>query len=277
MSLAIALALSTTGWGQDLQFEVRHERALKDHPGRLTFDEGGVQYQQVLTEKQRAKIGKGKKPPKLESARWEYLDIQQLWVSPAKLVIVTYKDRKWFLGVDKEFEFFLPKGESFEAAYTVLKDKLDRRFVAAVADPQPGLLWELSVRLLGTIQGSEGVLQVGPDRIVYKTDRLLQSRTWRYQDIENVSTSDRYQLTLTTYERAKMHYGSMKGFNFQLKQPMEEKRFEMLWRRLNQDKGLRFLTSIEDRNQTTNEHNEDFVSTRFLGSQEPEVSVRTYR
>lgn len=250
LSLAIALALSTMAWGQVLQFEVRHERALKDHPGRVTLDERGVQYQQVLTGKQQAKVAKGKKPPKLESARWEYRDIQQLWVSPEKLVIVTYKDRRWFLGVDKEFEFFLSKGKSFEAAYTLLKDKLDRRFVAAVADSQPGLLWELPVRLLGTIQGSEGVLQVGPDRIVYKTDRPRQSRTWRYQDIENLSTSDRYQLTLTTYERAKTHYGSMKGFNFQLKQPLDEKRFEMLWKRLNQDKGLQFLTSIEERNQT---------------------------
>jgi hypothetical protein len=164
---------------------------------------------------------------------------------------VTYKDRKWLLGVDKEFEFFLPKGKSFDAAYTMLKDKLDRRFVAAVADSQPGMLWEIPVKLLGTIQGSEGILQVGPDRIVYKTDRPRQSRTWRYQDIENVSTSDRYQLTLTTFERAKTHYGSMKGFNFQLKQPLDEKRFDALWKRLNQDKGLQFLTLIEEGNYTS--------------------------
>jgi hypothetical protein len=250
LSFSIALALSTTAWGQDLQFEVRHERALWDHAGLVTFDERGVQYQQVFTGEQQAKFAKWKKPPKLESARWEYQDIQQLWISPEKLVIVTYEDRKWFLGVDKEFEFFLPKGKSFEPAYGVLKDKLDRRFVAALADSQTSMLWELPVKLLGAIRGSDGVLQVGSDGIVFKTDRTRQSRTWRYQDIENVSTSDRYQLTLTTYERAKTHYGSMKGFNFQLKQPLDEKRFQTLWKRLNQDKGLQFLTSIEERNQT---------------------------
>jgi hypothetical protein len=42
----------------------------------------------------------------------------------------------------------------------------------------------------------------------------------------------------------------MKGFNFQLKRPLDDKRFEALWKRLNQDKGLQFLTSIEERNQT---------------------------
>ena len=158
LSLAIAVALSTTAWSQDLQFEIHHERALKDRPGRVTLDERGVQYQQVLTAKQQAKVSKGKKPPKLESARWEYQDIQQLWVSPEKLVIVTYKDRKWFLGVDKEFEFFLPKGKSFEAAYTMLKDKLDRRFVAALADSQHGMLW-VSLGLLPGNNVSNGSME----------------------------------------------------------------------------------------------------------------------
>lgn len=254
--LFVLLAVAPAG-AAELTYEVRHDRPLKDHArilktdhseGVLTINDKGLGYQQVLPEKKQKK--KAKKPPKAESVQFDYVDIQELWVSLDKLVLVTYKDRKWFLGIDKEFEFFLPKGKSFEDAYALLKDKLDRRFVAAIADAQPGALWELPVRLLGTIQGSEGILQVGPDRIVYKTDRPRHSRTWRYQDLENVSTSDRYQLTLTTYERAKSHYGNMKGFNFQLKQPLDEKRFELLWKRLNQEKGLQFLTSIEERDQT---------------------------
>ncbi|MBI5083324.1 MAG: hypothetical protein HZB13_01850 [Acidobacteria bacterium] len=250
------LALTPVG-AAELTFQVRHDRPLSDHArvfkkkaseGVLTINDQGIGYQQVLPENKRKKASK--KPPKLESVQFNYQDIQELWISPDKLVLVTYKDRKWFLGIDKEFEFMVPKGQTFEAAYAMLEDKLDRRFVAAMADTQANLLWELPVKLQGTIKGSEGTLQVGPDRIVYKTDQARQSRTWRYQDIENVSTSDRYQLTLTTYERAKTHYGSMKGFNFQLKRPLDDKRFEALWKRLNQDKGLQFLTSIEERNQT---------------------------
>ena len=257
VGLVVALLALVPAGAAELTYQVRHDRPLHDHrwilktkvsEGVLTINDQGVGYQQVIPEGKRKK--NAKKPPKLESVQFDYQDIQELWVSPDKLVLVAYKDRKWLLGIDKEFEFLLPKGKSFEDAYAMLKDKLDRRFVAAMADPQPNVVWELPVKLLGTIKGSEGLLQVGPDRIVYKTDRSRQSRTWRYQDIENVSTSDRYQLTLTTYERAKTHYGSMKGFNFQLKRPLDEKRFEALWRRLNQDKGLQFLTSIEERNQT---------------------------
>lgn len=248
LSLLVGLLAIVPAGAAELTYEVRHHRALKNREGVLTIGEKGVAYQQVLPEGKRR--ANPKKPPKLQSIQFDYQDIQELWVSPDRLRLVTYKDRKWLLGVDKEFEFFLPRGKSFDSAYAMLKDKLDRRFFAAVADSQPVVLWELPVKLMGTIQGSEGVLQVGQDRIVYKTDRRRQSRTWRLQDIENVSTSDRYQLTLTTYERAKMHYGSRKGFNFQLKQPLDEKRFDALWKQLNHDKGLQFLTSIEEREHT---------------------------
>jgi hypothetical protein len=101
------------------------------------------------------------------------------------------------------------------------------------------------VKRLGTIRGSEGVLRVASDRIVYSTDQEGQSRTWRYQDIDNISTSGPFELTVTTFERSQRHYGSRKAFNFQLKQPLEEAKFDHLWRRLNRSKGLDFLTSME--------------------------------
>lgn len=251
LSLAAAALLAAPAGAQTLDFTVRHERALKDRPGRVSFDGGGVRYTQTLTSEQEAKVAKGKKPPELVHVRWAYDDIQQLWLSSDKLVVLTYKDRKWLLGADQEYEFYLSgKGQSFLAAYEFLKDKLDQRLVAAVADTPSQGAWEMPAKLLGAFQGSEGVLQVGADRIVFKTDRPEQSRTWRLEDIENVSTSGPFQLTITTHERAKTHYGSMKGFNFQLKRKLDPRRYDLLWRRLNREQGLKFLTSIEERNQT---------------------------
>jgi hypothetical protein len=242
----LLLATAAVTWGQTtFEFDVRHERALRDHPGRVTFDERGVEYRQVLTAKQ----AKKKKQPKLESARWDYQDIQQVWLAQDKIVLVTYRDRKWFLGIDREFEFYVTgKDQPLTPVYELLKNKLDQRFVAAVADPNVTAEWEIPAKLLGTIQGSEGVLRVGADRIVYQTSKKNQARTWRLEDLENISTSGPFQLTLTTYERAISHYGGMKGFNFQLKQRLDSKRFDELWRRLNRDKGLEFLTAIQERN-----------------------------
>ena len=220
---------------KELRFEVRHDHLWKHGDGTLVITERGISFQE-LTKKKQVR----------HAFELNYQDIQELKLSPAKLTLVTYKDRKWLLGMDKEYEFTLTPGQSFSEVYTLLKDRLDQRFVAAVADEQVQPLWEIPVKLLGRVAGSEGVLQVGPARIVYKTTKKGQSRTWRYGDIENISTSGPFQLTLTTYERAKTHYGNLKGFNFQLKQALDEKQFNLLWRRLNQTKGLELLTSAQE-------------------------------
>ena len=232
LALAIAPALFAQ---KELRFEVRHDHLWKHGAGTLVITERGVSFQE-LTKKKQVK----------HAFELNYQDIQELKLSADKLTLVTYKDRKWLLGMDKEYKFTLTPGQSFSEAYALLKDRLDQRFVAAVADEQIQPLWEVPVKLLGRVTGSEGVLQVGPDRVVYKTTKKRQSRTWRYGDIENISTSGPFQLTLTTYERAKTHYGNLKGFNFQLKQALDEKQFNLLWRRLNQSKGLELLTSAQE-------------------------------
>ena len=65
-------------------------------------------------------------------------------------------------------------------------------------------------------------------------------------DIENISSAGPFELTITTFERAKTHYGDLKGFNFELKQRLEEARYNELWLRLNQSKGLKILDSYRE-------------------------------
>ena len=209
IGIVIALTFAPALFAQkELRFQVRHAAAL-------VISESGITCS---------------KP----ALKLDYQDIQEIKLADDKLTLVTYKDRKWRLGVDKQYQFTLTPGQDFHEAYALLKDKLDQRFVAAVADGQIQPLWHLPAKLLGRVTGSEGVIEVGEDRIVYKTTGKGQSRTWRYQDIDNISSSGPFQLTLTTYERAKMHYGNLKGFNFQLKQALNEEQFNLLWRRLNQ-------------------------------------------
>ena len=88
------------------------------------------------------------------------------------------------------------------------------------------------MKLLGTVTGSEGILTVGRDRIVYGTARKGASRTWRYGDIDNIGTSGPFELTLTTFEHALEHYGNRKDLNSQLKEPLDERKYNELWRTL---------------------------------------------
>jgi hypothetical protein len=190
--------------------------------GTLSIDERGVSYQET-----------GKKHPR--HFIWSYQDIQQLELAPARLRVLTYQDNPWKLGSDRSYTFDALAGQDFTASYPLLKDRLDQRFVAELADPAVQPLWSVPVKLRGTITGSQGILTIGRDRIVYTTARQGASRTWRYGDIDNIGTSGPFELTLTTFERALDHYGNRRDFNFQLKEPLDERRYNELWRKLHHE------------------------------------------
>ena len=206
--------------------------------GTLTITESGVAFEETYKN--------GKKPKHPHAWNWEYQDIQELKIAPKSLTVLTYKDNKWKLGMDRAYQFDLRSDKTFEDAYRVLRGRLDQRFVAAIPDQISNALWEIPVKHLLRFGGDEGVLKVGLDEIVYQSAIKAESRTWRYQDIENVSSAGPFQLTITTFERAKTQYGNLKGFNFELKQRLEEGRYNDLWLRLNQSKGLRILNSYRE-------------------------------
>jgi hypothetical protein len=212
----LALPLSA-----ELTFRVRHDHLWKSCTGELRIDERGVSFREINP--------KAKRP---HAFAWTYADIQQLSIAPGEIRLLTYADQRWKLGTDGTFTFFALTGAPFEEACALLKGRLDQRLVAQLADAPDDVLWELPVKHLTRFGGSHGVLIAAPDRLIYRADRPGESRTWRLQDIDNVSTSGPFQLTVTTFERARSHYGSRKGFNFQLKEPLSPARYDDLWRRL---------------------------------------------
>jgi hypothetical protein len=241
----IGLALlSPPGFAQELRYDVWHEHSRPPYlkkagdMGTLTITDAGVSFEEAYKD--------GKKPKHPHVWRWDYQDIQQLKIAPKSLTVLTYKDNKWKLGADREYEFDLASDKTFEAAYDALKNRLDQRFVAVIPDHVSNVLWEIPAKHLLRFGGDEGVILVGPDEIVYKSAKTSESRTWRYKDIDSISSSGPFQLTVTTFERAKTHYGDLKGFNFELKQQLEEARFNDLWLRLNRSKGLKVLDSYRD-------------------------------
>jgi hypothetical protein len=239
-ALLISLALlAPATFAQDLRYDVWHGHSRPPHikkagnMGTLTVTEAGVSFEETYKN--------GKKPKHPHAWRWDYQDIQQLKIAPKSLTVLTYKDNKWKLGADREYQFDLVSDKTFDAAYDALKNRLDQRFVAVIPDHVSNVLWNIPVKHLLRFGGDEGVIQVGPDEIVYKSAKPGESRTWRYQDIDSISSSGPFQLTITSFERAKTHYGSLKGFNFELKQQLPEARYNDLWLRLNQSKGLKIL------------------------------------
>lgn len=241
--VAVLFAVAPSAFSQQqFRYEVWHGHSRPPHIKRA----GGAGTL-VITDKAVSFTEAGKKGKKSKHVwKWAYQDIQQLEISPKTLRVLTYSDNKWKLGADREYRFDLLGEGSFTDAYAALKDRLDQRFVAVLPDKDIKAAWEIPVKHLLRFGGSQGVLRFGEDRVIYATDAKKESRTWRYSDIENVSSSGPYQLTITTYERARSHYGNLKGFNFQLKERLAEVRYNDLWMRVNQAKGLKVLETYRE-------------------------------
>jgi hypothetical protein len=213
----------------ELSYQVRHEHLRKGCSGVLRIDKRGISFQGTARKKH------------AHAWQWGYAEIQQLTVSADELRVLTYRDNLWKLGADREYRFRALGGQRFAEVYAFLKDRLDQRLVGRLADSDLAPLWQLPVKLLGRVGGSHGVLIAGAERLVYRAERPGDSRTWRLKDIESVSSSGPFELSVVTYERARSQFGSRSAFRFQLKEPLAQERYDELWRRLNQAKGLRVL------------------------------------
>jgi hypothetical protein len=205
---------------EPLTYEVRHRHLRHGAAGVLRITDDGISFEEP---------GKHQE----HSRDWKFAQIQQLTLGPEVLRVLTYEDERRKLGRDREFVFDDLPEELAARLYPIFSRTLDQRFVAAMADPTVTPQWEAPVKLLHRSGGWQGALLVGKDRLVFRTDAPEQSRTWRVADIEMVSSSGPFDLTLTT--------GEGRDFNFQLKRPLTETEYNALWRTVNQARGLAIL------------------------------------
>lgn len=200
---------------------VRHPHLRKGGTGELRIGEASIWFREA-----------GQKEK--HSREWAFEDIQQLYVGSNSLRILTYEDVVWKLGSDREFKFDrLPDGAA-QRVLDALGGRIDaRRIVSAVPNPSINPMWQVKAKLLEGRGGSEGVVLVGEDAIVYKSEERNASRTWRFSQIENISSAGPFDLTITTFERVGSRFAGRRDFRFQLKAELTGERYNALWRRLN--------------------------------------------
>jgi hypothetical protein len=219
----LMLVLLPAAWGEDV--EARHRHLRKSGSGVLSIGAEGVAFRES-----------GKR--KTHSREWKYEDIQQLTLGGGGMRVLTYEDVGWQLRRDREFRFEgLPEGFAARVRGT-LAARLGSRLVTAAALPDDAPLWRLPVKLERRYGGSQGVLTVAAGHVAYRTESPDDSRTWPIGDIENVSSSGPYNLTITTAERFAWHRGGGREARFQLKEPLGEERYDQLWKAVQRAKGL---------------------------------------
>jgi hypothetical protein len=119
-----------------------------------------------------------------------------------------------------------------KSVYPEWRDKLDQRFVAAIADADVMTLAQFPAKLTGLTKGVLGTLLFGEDRIVFRAAKDGESRTWRFTDIDNIASAGPFDLSVVTLEHHGAWNTGTRDFRFQLQRPMEEARFNELWRRV---------------------------------------------
>ena len=209
--LACALAASAA------QFPMRHRHLRGGCEGTLSVDLSGV----------RCTGEKG------HAWQWTLDQIRQLELSPERIVVVTYENGR-LPATERSYEFdgAAPAAE----LYAFLKTRMDQRLVAQLAPPPEVTEWSLAVKHVGRA-GSLGTLELTADTVAYRTATKNESRTWRSADIAGISSSGPFQLTVTTFERAPAQYGGRKDFNFELRQPISESKYNELWLRIETKNG----------------------------------------
>ena len=89
----------------------------------------------------------------------------------------------------------LPK-DFAKSVYPMWRDKLDQRFVAALADADVTTLAEFPAKLSGLTKGVEGSSLFGEDRIVFRCAKAGASRTWRFTDIDNIASAGPFDFSV---------------------------------------------------------------------------------
>ena len=220
--IAVCAAL-VTGRGvvaadQQFSLAVKRSHTVGSSAGTLRITPLGIEYDTTN---------------KAEARRWTYWDIKQLRIeSPESIAVLTYEDQGWLkFGADRRFDFELREKKLTPEIVAFILSHTVRPVVTAVLPPLGNApLFRLLVKHERRGDGSDGVLVMYDEALVYGTERATDTRYWRYADIFSVLPLDRDRLQILVYEGGA---GELRPFTFLLKAEMPDAFTRALWSRVN--------------------------------------------
>lgn len=216
--LVTAINIVGMAVAEETRLAVKHDHLWKSCQGELIFDDQGVRYE----------------TKEVKHARnWKYEDIQQLGIEPKKVVVLTYHDRKLYLGKDERFTFLVIEGQVDDSLRAFLETRLTRPLVSSVLPEEAGVKYRIPVRHRKTFTGTEGVLEFSDQYVIYRTDDQRDSRIWKYDDLVSIGSTGPYQFRITATERTGGEYGGGRNFVFDLKEKLPEQTYDYVWNKIN--------------------------------------------
>jgi hypothetical protein len=162
--------------------------------GEILIEDGGVRFQ----------------PSEGSALIWPFLDIQTFSLLPHKLVIKTYKNRADHLPGMQRFRFELtqdlPPTVAAELARGVARPSQN-----GVPNPAISSLTEIPAHHRTGTGGTNGMLRFREDGLDYITSSSGDSRSWRWADLQVLSSLSPYVLLVSGYRDF---------YTFDLKKPL---------------------------------------------------------
>jgi hypothetical protein len=193
-----ALKRSVSAWRSAARLHRGLDRVnpfAKPIAGALSIDAEGIQF-----------------TSKKFSRRWFFIDIHTFDLSDHDLTLTTYQNRHWHEPGEQRFHFTLSDSVPPDLA-AGLVERVDRPSRNADPESEVASNSSLPVHHRALFGGSNGVLRFGNNGIDYLTEQSGDSRSWRWTDIQTVSSADRYHIIV---------FGYRDTYSFELKQPVPE-------------------------------------------------------
>lgn len=217
-AVLIILTLTQSVIAQEFSYKVQQDRLKGHRDGELIISTNGVEF--------RAKKEK-------DSRVWTYTDIKLFEIlSPTRVRIWTYQNRKLLLGQEESLTFKIIDGQIDQQVSDFLRERIARPLVTSLTkeENERAPLAQIPVKHLHRWSGCQGFLKVYADRLVYEAQDGHDSRSWRWTDIRAVGRPDIDRFEVLTFEP--QTGGPKRSFNFILKEPLPDKTYDFIWSRV---------------------------------------------
>jgi hypothetical protein len=207
--MAITPALAAAAEHADQAAPLSWESAARWHhdltktPGTLALTDSGIEF----------RAAKG--PP----LRWPFEEIQTFALSPRRLTLTGYANRRWHFHGERRSRFDLQSAVP-PAVAAELAERVAKPAENGVPDPDAPTFATLPARHRTRGGGTNGVLHFRSGGIDYLTDSGHEARSWRWADIRTLALPDPYHFRVG---------GFRETFGFELKGPMSRELFDRLW------------------------------------------------
>lgn len=153
---------------------------------------------------------------------WPFQEIRTFDLAPRSLVLTGYQNRPWHLHGDRKFRFVIasPVPPAVAAGLAARVGKPSENGLASRSAPTVA---EIAARHRTLGGGTNGILRLRETGMDYVTRSGKGERSWRWADIETLTLTDPYHLSVGAYRGT---------FALELKQQMNRQLFDWLWNKV---------------------------------------------